>query len=193
MLNNALSHVKVQHAITKQKCTEILQYCDNQFGSDGENQQLISNVRVSNENFIDKKEYKEEFFKHVRTINNVYKFNFDITAVEDLQFTRYFDGGEYKWHVDSHMAPYTSEASEYLQGTVRKFTGILLLNNPQDFVGGELELATGLPDDINYVKEISLDQGDMVVFPSFVPHRIKPIEKGCRKSIVVWGVGPLFK
>lgn len=193
MLNNALSHVKVQSAFTKQQCSEILQLCNDEFGSDGENQELISKVRVSNENFINNEEYKEEFFKHIRTINSIYNFKFDLTTVEDLQYTRYFDGGEYKWHTDSHMAPYNDNASEDLQGNVRKFTGILLLNNPIDFVGGEFELATGLPDDANYVKEVSLDQGDMVVFPSFVPHRIKPVEKGCRKSIVVWAVGPLFR
>ena len=38
-----------------------------------------------------------------------------------------------------------------------------------------------------------LPKGSIVVFPSFVWHRVKPITKGSRYSLVVWNLGDPFK
>ena len=42
------------------------------------------------------------------------------------------------------------------------------------------------------VKEI-LPKGSIVVFPSHVWHRVKPVTSGTRYSLVVWSIGDPFK
>ena len=41
-------------------------------------------------------------------------------------------------------------------------------------------------------KEI-LPKGSIIVFPSFLWHRVKPVTKGVRYSLVVWNLGYPFK
>ena len=36
-------------------------------------------------------------------------------------------------------------------------------------------------------------QGSLVVFPSFVKHRVKPVTKGTRYSLVIWNLGQPYK
>ena len=36
-------------------------------------------------------------------------------------------------------------------------------------------------------------RGSVIVFPSFVWHRVKPVTKGVRYSVVAWYGGPPFK
>jgi len=38
-----------------------------------------------------------------------------------------------------------------------------------------------------------MKKGDIIVFPSFMVHRVKPVTKGTRKSIVIWVLGPKFR
>ena len=45
---------------------------------------------------------------------------------------------------------------------------------------------------LKQVKEI-LSKGSIIVFPSFVWHRVKPVTKGTRYSIVMWNLGYPFK
>jgi PKHD-type hydroxylase len=35
--------------------------------------------------------------------------------------------------------------------------------------------------------------GKVVLFPSFMLHRVTPVTKGIRRSLVVWVTGPAFK
>jgi PKHD-type hydroxylase len=43
-------------------------------------------------------------------------------------------------------------------------------------------------NEIRECKEI-LPKGSVVVFPSFVWHRVKPVTKGKRYSLVMWSAG----
>ena len=36
-------------------------------------------------------------------------------------------------------------------------------------------------------------QGSLVIFPSFVKHRVKPVTKGTRYSLVIWNLGQPYK
>ena len=62
----------------------------------------------------------------------------------------------------------------------------LLLSNPSTFEGGELEFM----DD---KKSVKLKQGQAIFFASWLRHRVKPVTKGERKSLVMWFGGPPFK
>ena len=72
-----------------------------------------------------------------------------------------------------------------IEPPVRKLSMTLLLNDPSKFEGGNLEIAE---------KKMShMKQGHAAIFASFLQHRVTPVTKGVRKSLVVWFSGEPFK
>ena len=68
--------------------------------------------------------------------------------------------------------------------TVRKISMTLLLSDPSEFKGGELQF-------MDKTKEIKdLKQGQAIFFASFLRHRVAPVKKGVRRSLVMWFGGP---
>ena len=111
---------------------------------------------------------------------NINHFDFDGVRITELaQYTEYPKGGFYDWHMDSSM-----EMSD--MPTVRKISMTLLLSDPKDFKGGELEL-------LGNKKRVNLKRGYAIFFASFIRHRVKPVTKGNRKSLVMWFGGPPLK
>jgi len=108
-------------------------------------------------------------------------FDFDIWGfVEDLQYTIYEgDGEHYAWHLDRGGA--TSD-------TPRKLSMVLQLTDPKEYEGGELEIFEGPTP-----TKIKREKGLISAFPSFILHRVTPVTKGTRKTLVVWLTGPRFK
>ena len=118
-------------------------------------------------------------------INKKY-FGFDLYGLtEALQFTNYkAPGGKYDSHVDRCF------------GTlIRKLSVIVSLTDENKYVGGDLEFDlrnfSDKSDNIITCKEIK-PQGSIVVFPSHVWHRVKPVTKGTRQSLVMWNDGKPF-
>ena len=95
------------------------------------------------------------------------------------QFTQYSKQKHYDWHTDSSL-----EFSQ--EPPVRKISMGILLNDPKDFKGGEFQL-------IDSKKTLPLKQGYAVFFASFVAHRVLPVKKGIRISMVLWFGGPSLK
>ena len=69
---------------------------------------------------------------------------------------------------------------------VRKISMTLLLNDPAEFKGGELEL-------MGPGKTTVLKQGHAICFASFLNHRVQPVTQGVRQSLVVWFGGKPFR
>jgi len=100
-------------------------------------------------------------------------FGFDgMTLTEPAQYTEYPEGGFYDWHIDSDI----NFAHE---PPVRKISMTCLLSPESEFEGGDLEV-------MSEGKVAKLKQGQIVFFASFVRHRVKPVIKGNRKSLVMW-------
>lgn len=102
----------------------------------------------------------------------------DITGNDVLQFGEYQVDGHYDWHMD--VDPFYPVDGEH-----RKITAVLMLSPPDDYQGGEFEF--------HHQSLGKLGQGDIVVFPSFLMHRVKPVTSGIRRSVVCWAKGPQFK
>jgi len=102
-------------------------------------------------------------------------WNFDIWGYHDtLQFTNYYgDGGHYDWHAD--LGPGISN---------RKLSVVLQLSDPNDYVGGELQMNTG-----GGITSVPKQYGLLCFFPSFVLHRVTPLTSGTRTSLVTWLCG----
>ena len=132
------------------------------------------------------------FLREANKINFKYKLDY----FQPIQFGQYKDGGHYDWHPDS------SGINEHGEG--RKLTVVIPLTDPSTFEGGKLEFFNGnrpMEDldlgDGNVVsaEQIETDiatQGSVIVFDSRDFHRVTPVTKGVRYSIVCWTVGPNF-
>jgi PKHD-type hydroxylase len=107
-------------------------------------------------------------------------WNYALVTQDGTQIGRYksTDEGFYDWHMD---------AGPPENGLQRKLSISILLSDPSEFEGGELQFK-GIED-----QKILTKQGSIVVFPSFVEHRVTPVTKGVRYSAVTWTSGPPFK
>jgi PKHD-type hydroxylase len=114
---------------------------------------------------------------------NAQFFHFDLTGCYEpaqLGIYRANDGGHYNWHTDGMGSPLT---------TPRKLSMALMLSDPSEFEGGELQLKT---DNDNAIT-VEQKQGRAYFFPSYTLHRVAPVTKGIRRSLVLWVGGPPFK
>jgi PKHD-type hydroxylase len=114
------------------------------------------------------------------TANEQAGWKYNITAAQDCQVTRYTKDGFYNWHIDG-MGSHSELDGE---GTTRKLSMSVILNS--DYEGGDLEMR----DLENKIPR--LEEGSIIVFPSFVEHRVTPVTEGIRYSLVIWFVGPPY-
>ena len=121
---------------------------------------------------------------------------------EPLQYSIYNEGDYYDWHNDQRE-------SVYEDGLVRKLSFTVFLN--EDYDGGDFEIvelsaakelpklnvenvsATLLVNEGGMITGPQPSAGTMIVFPSYLWHRVKPVIKGPRKSLVGWFLGKPFK
>jgi PKHD-type hydroxylase len=109
-------------------------------------------------------------------IANQQMWNYDIWGYHDsLQYTTYFDrGGHYDWHGDlgSGMSN-------------RKLSCVLQLTDGSEYDGGDLQFNTG-----SQIVTIPKEKGLITFFSSFVLHRVTPVTRGKRQTLVTWLSGP---
>lgn len=130
----------------------------------------------------------------IRSANYQAGWNFDWDWSEACQFTEYEKNQFYDWHCDSWDEPYNEPDNINRNNKVRKLSVTCLLSDPKDFKGGDLEFNVKSSEGKNVIiKPDSLKKGSVIVFPSFVWHRVSPIKEGIRKSLVVWNLGYSFR
>ena len=133
-------------------------------------------------------------FPYMESANQKAGWNFDIRASEPLQLTRYKPGGFYYWHKDGcgdHLSTYKRPENEYLNGRVRKLSMTILLNDA--YQGGDFQFSALSQAEIKIQTPKLGGIGSIIIFPSFMQHRITPITSGVRYSLVAWFLGPPFK
>ena len=118
--------------------------------------------------------------EQVMKATNGNHFGFDGMQITEMaQYTEYPEGGFYEWHVDN-------DVNCVHEPPVRKISMTCLLSPEHEFEGGDLELmAEG--------KVAKLKQGHAIFFASFIRHRVKPVIRGRRQSLVMWFGGTPFK
>ena len=100
------------------------------------------------------------------------EFGFDWDgATEAIQFTAYESGdkGHYDWHMD---------IGDVNQN--RKISAVVLLNDNYD--GGQLQI-----DGKDLAETVGV--GNVIIFPSYLLHKVEEVTRGTRNSLVVWGIG----
>ena len=115
----------------------------------------------------------------VQQVNSEY-YNFDLTHIMPLQFTKYDSKtlGHYNPHLDiGHTAPN------------RKLSFSLQLSDPYDHEGGILQF----PYNKTEPEAAPRARGKIIFFPSYMLHEVTPVTKGIRYSLVGWVAGPRFR
>jgi PKHD-type hydroxylase len=202
------------NAIPKETCDKILNAYPSDKWRDAtikeDLRQLESGVvkpssRISKTMFITDEWIFHMVHDFIESANNQSGWKYDIQSMESMQLTKYNKGGYYGWHKDGksdHFGKYKKPDDPSVDGFVRKLSMTILLNG--DYEGGDFQFRFADP------KKHNLDKvgpgmksntvtpklgstGSVIVFPSYQLHRVKPITKGTRYSLVAWALGPPFK
>ena len=207
-------------AVSKKECEKLLDYCikNTKFKeafilNKGESDSDINRhgradpkIRKTDIAFVEPDAHGDnkvnEIAWHFLNEANTRQFNFKIDSFQLVQFARYRDGGHYGWHRD------VNESAIVPNGEQRKLSLTFALTDPDEYEGGELQFFNGerSMEDIllsdgegnfrtikgEQVPEEIRAQGSVIVFDSRDWHRVTPVTKGTRYSIVCWSVGPNF-
>lgn len=105
-------------------------------------------------------------------------YGFELTGFYDgIQVATYEPGGRYDWHLDLGPGVYSS----------RKLSLSVQLSDAADYDGGELEFLS-VTDELG-----PRSRGSLIAFPSYLAHRVRPVTRGTRVSLVSWIGGPPFR
>jgi PKHD-type hydroxylase len=157
----------------------------------------LQRKRKSDIVWLDETWIYKELQPYIKVANQNAGWNFEWDHSEQIQFTKYKLNQYYDWHCDSWNQPYEKGNTK---GKIRKISMTCQLTDGSEYSGGELEF-----DFRNYdphmrdesihrvqCKEI-LPKGSIIVFPSHVWHRVKPVTAGTRYSLVMWNLGQPWK
>ena len=159
--------------------------------------EVKKNTRDSNISWLEEPWMFREIRPYLHEANRLANWNFEFDWIESLQFTKYSKNQFYNWHTDAFAETYKSSSPTH-NNKIRKLSFICQLSNPNKYKGGEVDFVipkmdkTKLTFSAYQLKEI-IPQGSIVVFPSFVWHRVRPVTKGVRHSLVSWALGFPFK
>tara|TARA_R110000803_G_scaffold48481_1_gene100713 strand:- start:173 stop:817 length:645 start_codon:yes stop_codon:yes gene_type:complete len=154
----------------------------------------LNNIRKSNVIWMDDTWIYKEIHPFIANANVAAGWDYETHWSESCQFTKYSKGDFYDWHSDSWRMPYESKGFE--KGKIRKLSVTVCLSDPNEFEGGDLQFDyrdqhPKKPKPIHTVNDIK--KGSIIVFPSWVWHRVTPVTKGIRNSLVIWTCGWPFK
>ena len=216
--------------------------------------EVEDNIRNSEVAWFTDLDFANKLAPIVREMNIHAGWNFDISAVENIQFTKYGPGQYYEWHPDGgsdwpniYNPAKKNEQGKWVQGRyevnaegtdmkyvagadgyhplvnwteepapvndkfdvptfgwvadkawwgkVRKLSMTINLSQPDEYEGGNLEIKYNTKEGTQETKVIEegRKQGTMILFPSFLPHRVSPVKRGTRYSMVIWILGKPFK
>lgn len=169
---------------TPEECQQIINMSNDLYFSTasvggGDTGTIEKNIRSANIYSIEyETKNKWVFDKLAKTIfvANATHFDYEVSSVTHaLQLIHYDikDGvaGHYNWHVD---------AGNGLVAT-RKISASIQLSDEKNYSGCDLEVS-----DHGVLKKGSREKGSISMFPSYMTHRVTPIESGERWALVIW-------
>lgn len=190
--------VSWDNAFTSEELEKIVIYCEQfEMGhgvlagtenlSSEESKKIAEKYRVSNTKFHFRNPDTAWIFDRLNTVIQIMNeqfYGFDLNGYEKFQYTLY-DGkenGRYDYHIDTTLGIIGSNEM------TRKLSLTMCLNDT--FKGGEFHISVGSEDNPLVVPA---QKGRIILFPSFVSHRVTPVTSGIRRSLVVWIMGPKFR
>ena len=171
-----------QNTISKEKISKILNIANKTplsnasiFSSHGP----MQNIRRSKICWLSDKWIKMLLWEYVLKANKA--FQIDIKNNSEMQFIEYRhnEKGHYDWHHDVNW--------NGQDGMDRKLSVTIQLSDSNEYVGGNFEF-----DEIKTNVDFK-PQGTMIIFPSYLRHRVSPVTFGTRRSLVAWYYGPKWR
>ena len=154
------------------------------YGATGTAQVNNESIRTSNVSWFPKGHFLETMLQGYATLANLEAWNFIVTDKEQIQFGEYKRGGFYNWHTDSNLNPAVP---------FRKLSITVNLSHPKDYEGGNFEIKDPKGVPLKMPMGQLRKRGTVIVFPSFLEHRVTEVKRGKRYSLVQWYNGPEFK
>lgn len=105
-------------------------------------------------------------------------FSVTIDGRSEMQLVEYTAdrGAHYDWH---HDVLWNGQSD-----VDRKLSVTVQLSDSDDYLGGDFEF-----DEVQTNADFR-SKGTVLVFPSYLRHRIKPVTAGTRRALVAWFFGP---
>tara|TARA_Y100001963_G_C6687512_1_gene402964 strand:+ start:386 stop:994 length:609 start_codon:yes stop_codon:yes gene_type:complete len=131
----------------------------------------------------DYSDIQQKLFVAAKVMNQL-SWNFNIQEPENnIKMIEYNSETEdfYTWHSDFNSG----------KSSRRKLTTIIQLTDPNDYIGGDLEMAIQESDTLEYYS-LPKEKGTLLIFPSLLFHRVTPVTKGIRHSIQEFIIGDTF-
>lgn len=179
--NAALATVQARHgALSRAECDRIIALGESGQEEAGDVENGPGDYRVSRIAWLTPSSDAVWLFHRLAAL--FYEMNrhygLDLVGfVDALQYTVYGADQHFDWHVD--LGPGSTSA--------RKLSMSIQLSDSSDYEGGALEF-------INVPTHPEAVQcGTAIVFPSFLAHRVTPVTRGVRRSLVAWAYGPTFR
>jgi len=143
----------------------------------GESRKTDESQRKSKTSWFPQNSWVCGLTSHYVNMANRQAWNYEIVGHEEAQFTVYEPGGYYHFHEDSAQVGLNN---------FRKLSIVITITDPVDYEEGHFEFEDGSQPD-------NRARGSIIVFPSFIKHRVVPVTKGTRYSLVNWFHGPQFR
>ena len=197
-------------ALTPKFCDDVIAYANSQeevmartggYGDKKLDKNQVKNMqrkRKSDLVWLNDTWIYKELHPYVHEANARAGWNFEWDHSESCQFTKYKHNQYYDWHCDSWNKPYKKKGPS--NGKIRKLSMTCQLTDGSEYRGGELEFDfrnydPHMRDESQHLKKAKeiLSKGSIIVFPSHVWHRVKPVTSGTRYSLVVWHLGKPFR
>jgi len=145
---------------------------------------------------------------YIQQVNRTnYKYNITSYDEDKLWYHEYHPSQQYKWHTDaSNHTQYANTQTDSsttpspnnhlipLTEHDRKLSFSLQLSDPNTYQGGDLQFLR--PPALNQPAKLITapkTKGTIIIFPPSLQHRVTPVSKGIRKSIVGWAIGPRWQ
>ncbi len=153
------------------------------YANDG-NLRVDEEERVSDISWCDERWLYDLVWDYLRIANKNSEWNFQIDSCEAMQIARYNKDGHFKFHQDGNGFTQFENDNKFTNGKTRKLSMSIILND--DYEGGEFEF-------FNHNNQITDKTGTVIVFPSYMIHKVNPVISGTRYSLVTWFCGEPFK
>jgi PKHD-type hydroxylase len=164
---------------------ELSEFMDAAVGR-GVDNKVDEDVRKTKIVWIEPQEENKWIFERMNELTakiNFDKFQMKLRQFDGFQYSKYAIDNFYDWHTDTIINPEN--------GLYRKLSFSLMLSDPSEFEGGEFLISPHGSESKS--ETISLNKGDVVVFYSHIPHKVSPVTKGERISLVTWALGDKLK
>ena len=176
----------VKHGLSKQESKAFTGTAD-----EPTPEETADKIRQSNVSWLNDRWIYNTLHPYVDAANKNAGWNFDWDWSENIQFTKYKLNQFYDWHQDAYDKVYPENYGSNQAGKIRKLSIIVTLVDGSEYDGGDLQMNFRHKHKIDEIKTINeiRPKGSVIVFPSYIFHRVTPVTRGTRYSLVNWNLG----